>query len=210
MSQIIPAILVKDQAAFMDRLHLVENLVPLIQIDVMDGKFVPNTSWCDLGVIKDLDTSTAFELHLMVEDPEIIIRECENIPKVKRLVWHLESMGDHRELLNLVHSFGREAGLAISPKTPVDSLQPYTGRMDEILVLGVEPGFSGQGLIPETIVKTKQIHERWNDLVIAFDGGVNLANIEDLKQAGVTRFCVASAVFGNQDIETALKELQNN
>ncbi len=209
MNDIIPAILAKDQQTFFDRLRIIEKLAPLVQIDVMDGKFVPDRSWCDLDVLKTLATPTSFELHLMVDDPEEYIRRFVEILSIKRLIWHVEAMGDHRELLRLCRSLDRESGLAISPKTPINSLIPYIGRLDEILVLGVEPGMSGQKLIPETVEKAQQISSRWPDILLAFDGGVDLANIKDLKQAGVTRFCVASAIFGAENTETALQKMQN-
>lgn len=207
MNTVVPAILVHDEAAFRDRLRLVERLAPVIQIDVMDGAFVPNRTWYDPGVLRSIDTPASFELHLMVEDPDPVVRDACGIPSVRRVVWHVESMGDHRELLNLCRSNGREGGLAISPKSPQDVLAPYVGRMDEILVLGVEPGFSGQKLIPDTVEKVRAIHAAWPDIPIAFDGGVTASSIPMLREAGVSRFCAASALFDATDIEAAFGDL---
>lgn len=209
MNAIIPAILVHDEAAFRDRLRLAERLAPVIQIDVMDGAFVPNRTWYDPVVLRSIETPAAFELHLMVEDPDPLVRAACDLPTVRRIVWHVESMGDHRELLTLCRSNGREGGLALSPKTPTDVLAPYVGRMDEILVLGVEPGFSGQRLIPDTLEKTRSIHDAWPDIPVAFDGGVTAASIPALREAGVTRFCAASALFDAPDIEAAFRALAN-
>lgn len=209
MNSVIPAILAKDEQAFRARLKLVEGLAPIVQIDVMDGKFVPNVTWCDLEALKTIETKATYELHLMVEDPEPVIRAAVTVPNVARIVWHVESMGDHRELLALCRSHDREAGLAISPDTPADNLKPYDGRMDEILILGVKPGFSGQAIIPSTIGKARELHTLFPTVPLGFDGGVTADAIPALRDAGVTRFCVASAIFDATDPEAAFDHLQN-
>ena len=209
MNPIIPAILVKDEADFVEKLRIVEALAPIVQVDVMDGKFVPNVTWCDLAALKTLQTKTTYELHLMVEDPEPLIREAIMVPNVARIVWHVESMGDHRELLSLCRSYSKEGGLAISPDTPADNLKPYDGRMDEVLILGVKPGFSGQAIIPSTIGKARELHTLFPTVPLAFDGGVTADAIPALREAGVTRFCVASAIFDAKDPEAAFDLLQN-
>lgn len=209
MNQILPALLVHDEATFRERLALLEKRVPIVQIDVMDGKFVPNTTWCDLETLKSISIPMKFELHLMVEDPEWWIRQSADIPGVQRLVWHIESRMEHEGLIKLCHTQHRDAGLAISPSTSMEALAPYANMIDEILVLGVQPGFSGQVLIPETIDKARQIHARWPDVPLAFDGHVNLAHLPDLREAGVTRFCVASAIFDATDPMAALEALED-
>jgi ribulose-phosphate 3-epimerase len=210
MNHIIPAILVHDEAAFRERLDALDpRRVPIVQIDVMDGAFVPNTTWCDLAMLASLETRMKFELHLMVEDPEPWIRNTEDIPAVQRLVWHIESRMEHEKLIKLCHTQGRDAGLALSPATSLETLVPYADTIDEILVLGVNPGFSGQDLIPETMEKAREIHARWPDVPLAFDGHVDLTNIQDLKDAGVSRFCVASAIFDEPDPGEAFAALED-
>jgi ribulose-phosphate 3-epimerase len=209
MNQIIPAILVHDEAAFVERLRIVEELAPIVQIDVMDGKFVPNVTWCGLEALKTIETKTTYELHLMVEDPDPVIREAVLVPKVARIVWHVESMGDHRELLAFCSSHGKEAGLALSPDTPADTLKAYEGRMDEILILGVKPGFSGQKLIFAAVEKARQLRVLHPDVPLAFDGGVTAETIPALRETGVTRFCAASAIFDTSDPKAAFRLLQS-
>lgn len=208
MNTIIPAILVQDEAAFVKRLHVVEGLTPLVQIDVLDNTLYPNASWCDLKKLGLLPTKTKFELHLMVEDPEPIIHDALGIANITRLVWHVEAMGDHRDLIRLCHAEDREAGLALSPKTPADTLQPYGGTLDEILILGVNPGFSGQALVRGTVEKAHAVHQAWPTVPLAFDGGVSRESIPFLREAGVTRFCVGSAIFGAKDPEAAFEALR--
>lgn len=208
MNTIIPAILVHDEASFRDRLAQIDGLAPEIQIDVMDGKFVPNKTWCDLKALAHIASTSAFELHLMVEDPEPWIHAAVDVPSVKRLVWHVEGMGDHRELVELCQDYEKEAGLAISPKTPIEILRPYVRGLSEILVLGVEPGFSGQGILPGTIDKARTIHAEWPAIPLAWDGGVTPDSLLKIRDAGVTRFCAASAIFDAPDPAVALEGLK--
>ncbi|MFZ2803850.1 MAG: hypothetical protein WA001_01370 [Patescibacteria group bacterium] len=209
MNQIIPAILVHDEADFLQKLDIAENLSPIIQIDVLDNTLYPNTSWCDLTKIAALPAHASFELHLMVEDPEPLIHAALQIASIKRLIWHVEAMGDHRELIRLCHATEREAGLALAPKTPADTLQAYGETLDEILILGVNPGFSGQELIPETIENAHAVHAAWPNIPLAFDGGVTRESIPFLREAGVSRFCAASAIFGADDPVAAFEALKN-
>lgn len=195
MNELIPAILVQDERAFRERLALVERDFPVVQIDVMDGAFVPNRTWFDADVLRGIATPTRFELHLMVQDPKRIVDEVRDIETVVRAIWHVETPVDHEALIEHCHALGKKAGLAISPKTPIDALAPYADTVDEILVMGAEPGFSGQTLNPQTIERARQIHERWPTVAVGFDINVNAETIPRLKDAGVSRFCAASAIF---------------
>lgn len=208
MNNIIPAILAHDENTFRERLRLVEAHAPLIQIDVMDGTFVPNSTWCDLSVLQTVETPAQFELHLMVQHPKKIIAEALTIPSIKRLIWHIESKAQHATLIKLCHEQKREAGIAISPHSSLDILETYAADIDEILVLGAEPGFSGQSLDMNMVARVHEIHERWPKVTIGFDVGVKAETIPFLREAGVSRFCAASSIFDAQDPVGTLKQLQ--
>lgn len=209
MNSIIPAILAPDEETFHRRIDLVEKLVPIVQVDVLDNTLYPNASWFDPLVISSLDVGTDLELHLMVRNPQKYIRDCANIRRIKRIVWHIEATIDHSEALLLCQEYGFETGLAIAPKTPIEELEPFAEMVDEILVLGVEPGRSGQSLIPETVEKAKKISTLWPETALGFDGGVTAKTLPLLREAGVTRFCAASAIFDAPDPVAALKRLQD-
>jgi ribulose-phosphate 3-epimerase len=207
MNQLLPAILVQDEAAFRERLKLVEGLVPVVHLDVMDGAFVPNRTWFDAKVLAELETPLQIELHLMVKDPARIIEEVRGVEKVVRAIWHVEVGIDHAALIENVHGMKKEAGLAISPKTPVDQLTRYAADLDEILVMGGEPGFGGQRHEPHTIDKAWEIHGRWPEVALGFDINVNTETIPKLKAAGISRFCAGSAVFGAKDPKKEIERL---
>jgi ribulose-phosphate 3-epimerase len=209
MNDIIPAILAKTETEFRERLAIAEKLSPMIQIDVMDGHFVPNATWFDPMVIANLASKAAFELHLMVSDPTSYIGAIQDAENIARIIWHIEVPIAHDVLINWCKKLKVEAGIAISPETPVSRLAPFAEQVKEILVMGVNPGFSGQPISPGTIEKALDIHTRWPKLTVGFDGGVGMHTIAQLKNAGVTRFCVASSLFHAEDPKTAFAELQN-
>lgn len=200
MNELIPAILVQDEATFRERLALVEGVVQTVQLDVMDGAFVPNRTWFDAEVLHNISTPVHFELHLMVQNPVRYVQEtCTVADTVSRFIWHVEAPTDHAALMAQCHSCGKQVGLAINPKTPIDMLAPYVDELDEILVMGAEPGFSGQALQPATVEKAREIHSRWPSIPIGFDISVNEQTIPMLLDAGVSRFCAAGAIWKAKD-----------
>lgn len=208
MNELIPAILTHDEAAFRERLALIEGAAQTVQIDVMDGAFVPNRTWFDADVLHGLSTPVHFELHLMVQDPGRYVQEtCTVADTISRFIWHVEARTDHAALIAQCHSCGKEAGLAINPQTPIDTLAPYVNDLDEILVMGAEPGFSGQTLQPQTIDKAREIHARWPSIPIGFDISVNANTIPMLKEAGVSRFCAAGAIWKAEDPTAEVRRL---
>ncbi len=143
----------------------------------------------------------------MVSDPTAYIGASEGMKNIARIIWHIEVAIGHDVLINWCHKMKIEAGLAISPETPMNRLAPFAEMADEILVMGVNPGFSGQQLQPHAIEKVKEIHERWPKVAIGFDGGVTVKTIQQLRDAGVTRFCAASAIFDAKEPKKAFAAL---
>lgn len=208
MNQLIPALLVHDEKTFRDRVSLMETDFPVLQIDVMDGAFVPNRTWFDVNVLRRLKTSAKFELHLMVMDPGRYVEETSDISSVFRYIWHLEAPIDHATQITRVHALNKEAGLAISPETPIDKLAQYTKSLDEILIMGASPGFSGQKLQPQSIKRAAEIHSRWPNVPLGFDINVNSETIPTLLAAGISRFCAAGAIFKAEDPVAEGKRMQ--
>lgn len=209
MNEIIPAILAQDEETFRARLKTAEALAPCVQIDVLDNTLYPFGSWCDLAELKALDIKAELELHLMVSNPKRWLDGLRDLPAVKRAIWHIEARVDHAELILLCQDLGIQTGLAIAPRTPLDEIEPFAEMVDEILVLGVEPGKSGQTLEPETVKRAKALSLSYPNAAIGFDGGVTRENIGQLREAGVTRFCAASAIFGADDPRGAYDDLAN-
>lgn len=206
--EIIPALLVKTKREAQDRLSVLGSIAPWVQLDVMDGHFVPNTSWHDVVEFGEIETDVSVELHLMVRDPETVIRAWSLERRCHRAIWHIEIPVDHTRLIQLCRALRWECGLAISPRTAIPAVAPYLGMIDEILVLGVEPGFSSQPILPATFDRLEHIKRLAPNILIGLDGGVTLENAESLLNAGVNRLCAASAIFKAEQPTQALLALQ--
>lgn len=148
-----------------------------IHVDVMDGKFVERKVLEIPEVIRLLSKSEkVLDIHLMVEHPLEYITAFKNL-NARFITIHIEIEDNIGDLIELIHSYGIRAGLAINPSTDISKLNKYLDRIDYILVMGVVPGAGGQLLIPETVDKIralKYIREMYNyHYQLSFDGGVN-------------------------------------
>jgi ribulose-phosphate 3-epimerase len=205
MPELIPAILAKDADTLRERLKIVEGVARTIQVDCLDGHFVSNRTYYEA---KPLDTTLEIELHLMVSDPLAAIGAWKRVPQCVRALWHVEIPTDHRALISTCKSFGMECGLALSPETPLERLEPFADDLDEVLVLGVTPGWSGQAVIPSTIAKARDIKTHWPSLMVGFDGGITRALIPELLKASVDRVCAASAIYADAHPRAAAQSLK--
>ena len=156
------------ERAGIDRLH----------IDVMDGHFVPNIS---IGppVLKALRaiTQLPLDLHLMVQEPEKMIHSFAQAG-ADSITFHIEATSDPKTVLNQIKKEKKQAGLTLKPATPVEKLFPFLPYLDLVLIMTVEPGFSGQALLPNQVGKIlaikKEIKQQGlKNIMIHVDGGVN-------------------------------------
>ncbi len=178
-----------------------------LHIDVMDGIFVPNISFGAV-VIKPLrkHTKLFFDVHLMIVEPH---RYIEDFVKAgaDSITFHVEAEEDVEKCIDLIHSYGVKAGVAINPETPVEKVLPYTDKADMVLVMSVHPGYGGQKYIEEVSEKIEFLRKTLgNDYNIEVDGGVNMANIRRVNSLGANILVCGSAVF-NDDIEGSTKKL---
>lgn len=148
-----------------------------IHVDIMDGKFVPRVQLPISETIRLFAKSTKkLDVHLMVEHPREYITALANL-NVSYISIHIEIEDNIEELIELIHSYGIGAGLAINSETEVSALNKYLDRIDYVLIMGIIPGAGGQKMIPETVDKIrvlKYLRDNYNyHYQISFDGGVN-------------------------------------
>lgn len=127
--EVVPAILAKSEEEFREKLRLIEREAKLVQIDVMDGEFVPNTTWADPLVVAQIKTPTHFEVHLMVKEPfrEVIL--WGKLKNVRRTIVHAESTAQLHTLLHTIRATGKEVGLAVNPGTPLKEVYPFLSSL---------------------------------------------------------------------------------
>jgi len=210
MNEIIPTILTSDINEFTKKINLVSNIVPWVQIDVIDGRFAPKKT-VHLEEMKDLVDmrNLRLDLHLMVEKPEEWVHRClEILPE--RVIAQVEKTVRLEEFLQKTIEGGVQVGIALDLETPVEAVpeEVYT-QCDLVLVMGVKAGDSGQEFAPVVLEKIRKIKKMVGELVeIGVDGGLNEKNLVYCKEAGATVFYVGSAFWQAKNLEERYWQLK--
>jgi ribulose-phosphate 3-epimerase len=195
-----PSILSADFSRLADEIAAVESAgADWIHIDVMDGHFVPNITMGSFIVehCKRI-TKLPLDVHLMIEKPE---QHLEAFAKAgaNHLTVHVETCPHLHRTLQYIKSLGCTAGVTLNPGTPVAALEAVLGIADLVLVMSVDPGFSGGSFVPESFARIADVRQKLNVLHssawLEVDGGVNAENLPKLMGAGATAFVAATAVF---------------
>lgn len=179
-----------------------------LHIDVMDGVFVDNITYGN-NVVKAMRriSKMYFDTHLMVNDPSRLIPLFADAGS-DMLTIHLESKGDTKENLAEIRRCGMHSGLAIKPDTDWKECIPYLELCDMVLVMTVEPGYGGQGFIPECAEKVKQLREYcskngFEQMNIQVDGGINAETAAIAKSAGANVLVAGTYLFKAEDMKAA-------
>lgn len=212
MSELAPSILSADFMHLGEQLHTLEKSgTKVLHIDVMDGAFVPSISF-GMPVIRSIrqDCGMFFDVHLMIQEPVRYIREFVEAG-ADSITVHVEACSDIQKTIDEMKQYRIKAALSVNPATGVDAILPYLDQIDMVLVMGVEPGFGGQKLIPQTLEKVKELDrlrkEKGLSYQIELDGGVNRENLAKIIEQGTDIAVAGTAVFrGN--IRENVRDLQ--
>ncbi len=209
MCLLIPSLLVNTREEFERRLRLVEHGAELMHVDVLDGTLFPATSWHDAAAVGGMDTPAHYELHLMVDDPLPVVEAWKRqVPNLRRAIVHAEAPHPTDALVEQLKQWGLEAGVALNPETPLEDVQHLLAVLDQLTVMGVHPGASGQAFLGEPILeKIRAAKHARPDLPVEMDGGATEELLPALVQAGCNRIVAANAVFGAADPADALRRL---
>ena len=199
--KIAPSILSADFTRLGDAVKEAEAAgVDRVQIDIMDGRFVPNITFGPLAVraLRPL-TRLTLEVHLMVTPPEDFI-DAFAAAGADTLIVHQEATPHLHRSIQRIHGHGKKAGVAINPSTPASVLTEVLDSLQLVLVMTVNPGFGGQEFIPATLSKLRQLRstfvERGLDCELEVDGGIHHETAPLVVGAGANVLVAGSAVFG--------------
>ncbi|WP_341974775.1 ribulose-phosphate 3-epimerase [Microbacterium sp. LTA6] len=182
-------------------------------VDVMDNHFVPNLTFGTQMVERIQATSPIpLDVHLMITDPDRWAPAYAELGAAS-VTFHLEAAADPISLARRLRDMGARAGIAIKPGTPAEGLYDVLDEFDQILVMTVEPGFGGQGFMPETMPKLRSLADearrRGSNVWLQVDGGISDSTIELAAASGADTFVAGSAVYGADDVEAAVTRLRD-
>jgi ribulose-phosphate 3-epimerase len=213
MKKIIVAPSLLAAKKIVEEAKAIENIENVwLHFDVMDGKFVPNTSFSleDLALMRK-ETNLFLDVHLMIENPEAHFMDYVN-NGADLVTIHYEATSDLSSLIRNIKNSGVKVGVSIKPKTEVEVLFPYLKELDLVLVMSVEPGFGGQSFIPGALEKIeklrKEIDNNQYNCLIEVDGGINNETGDLCKESGVDVLVAGSYLFGKEDILKRIDDLK--
>ena len=213
--KIAPSILSADFAHLADEVQAVERAgADWIHVDVMDGRFVPNITVGPVvvGALRKV-TKLPIDVHLMIVEPERYVHDFAEAGG-DILSVHVEPSYHLARTLQLIRSLGKKAGVVLNPHTPPDAIEYVLERVDLVLVMSVNPGFSGQAFMPEVLPKVRAIRRmidaRGLDVELEVDGGVAPGTAGKVVEAGARVLVAGSAVYGQRDYSAAIAALRQD
>ena len=212
MSVIIPAIIPRTFEHLSETLQKVMLCTREVQIDIVDGVFVPFTSWpyteqASLLQLIPLCDDFDIEIDLMTQTPELVV-EAYLAVGVKRIVIHLESTQNLEAIIALKQKYNFKLGFSILNDTEIDILTSVIVRADYVQLMGISKiGSQSQPFDARVLERVTMLKAMYPNLQVSVDGSVNAETLPLLKEVGVTRFVVGSAIFGTENVYDAYHAL---
>jgi ribulose-phosphate 3-epimerase len=208
---ICPSLLSCDLARLADDARNILSLgADWLHMDIMDGHFVPNLTFgpAVIASLRQALPNAYIDCHLMVTDPDKWVEPLRKAG-ASNVTFHLESnVSDPKALIQTIRAAGMNVGIVIKPATDVSVLYEYLDLIDLVLIMTVEPGFSGQSFMPDMMAKVKALREKRPNLNIQVDGGMSPATIDVAAASGANVIVAASAIFGSDDRQAVMAALR--
>lgn len=204
--KVAPSILSADFGRLNEDIATVDEHADVIHVDVMDGHFVPNIT-IGAPVVKWIRSRKPLHAHLMIENPEKYVEDFAKAG-VERIVVHAESTSDLAGVVAAVKELGVEVGICLKPATPIAEIKELLEKIDEVLVMTVEPGFGGQSFMEDMVPKIKELRDLGFEGDIGVDGGINGETCKICIAAGANVMGAGSYIFKAEDRVAAIESLR--
>lgn len=206
MYEVIPGILEKDWAEIERKLNLIKPFAKSVHIDILDGKFAPNTTFLDPAPFSKYKDQFLLEVHLMVEEPLTYLKPFADAG-FRRFLGHVENMSNQEEFVAQGQLLG-EVGLALDGPTTMDAIKVPLDDLDVVhFYVSDRVGFAGPPMMPERLERVKALRVKTN-IPIEVDGGVKDTTIKLARDAGATRFVATSFISNAPDPRAAYVALK--
>ncbi len=211
---IAPSILSADFARLGEDVEkVIQAGADVVHFDVMDNHYVPNLTFGSMvcQALKDYGINAPIDVHLMVTPVDSMIEQFLKAG-ANIITFHPEATQHIDRSLQLIKDGGAECGLVFNPATPLHYLDYVMDKIDQILLMSVNPGFGGQSFIPTTLDKIRQVRQRIDAsgryIRLEVDGGVKASNIREIAQAGADMFVAGSAIFNQSNYQQAIAQMR--
>ena len=185
----------------------------MIHFDVMDNHYVPNLTIGPMvcQALRHYGVTAPIDVHLMVRPVDRLVTNFASAGATY-ISFHPEASDHVDRTIELIRDAGCKPGLALNPVTPLAWLDDSLTKLDMILIMSVNPGFSGQSFIPRSLARLARVRARIDalgqDIRLEIDGGVKIDNIRQIAVAGADTFVAGSAIFGSPDYSSTINQMR--
>lgn len=212
---IAPSILSADFARLGEEVERVlASGADVVHFDVMDNHYVPNLTFGSMicKALRDYGIDAPIDVHLMVSPVDGMIEQFLEAG-ASIITFHPEASGHVDRSLQLIKDGGAKCGLVLNPATPLHYLDYVMDKVDQILLMSVNPGFGGQSFIDSTLDKVREVRQlidaSGRNIRLEVDGGIKANNIRSIAEAGADMFVAGSAIFNQQDYTAAISAMRD-